>query len=1382
MKSAIGEGMTRKDHSDVSNQLYACYAIGKDVQAMKAVVGEEALTPDDLLYLEFLSKFEKNFISQDSNFPVLLVHCPLSTIPQTSIKKICISANRQNFLDNRKSSQKMAEYLKIGQRVEVINKDIQGVIAFYGTTSFASGKWIGVVLDEPKGKNNGSVKGEQYFKCEENHGLFVRPPQVVFLDENGKPIPVDINTSEDSGSAKQRSRQSTIAAKPKPTTVRRKSPQKNVPSLSASSSRISLASSRQSLAGSRQSLAGSRQSLIDSRSYVASPVVEKSSEPEIPSQIPKRASFVETGFVETLKPQFTPGQAMSTSSPPQMPVEEKLSHLQLQQELDNRSQQIRDLEEKLETLRIKRQEDKEKLKDYDKHKIQLEHMLEFKTKIMESQAMIQRELQKAKLEAREAIEAKEMHADEMADLADIVEIATLDKEMAEEKAESLQLELDACKEKLEEVTIDLEILKNEMQERTGGEPDKERSASAYEIKQLTQQNARLRETLVRMRDLSAHEKHECQKLLKDIDQKNSEITELGRTKEKLSSRVEQMEQQISDLQEQVDAALGAEEMVVLLVEQKLTLEDKVEKLEEEVAELEALHEMNNEIVENNAEIEADLREELDLAHAATREALRDRDAAIETIADRETTIGKFRELVQKLQEQSQDLQSRLEKESNKPVSTLPEIMDFKKMFTETKAHTKAIDLELRRIDIQQLQQHIRYLASFMPDTFMNRGGDYDAVLVLLLMPRLIYKSEILVSQISSKFPVVDKVDRAAIVKGHSVEQFAFRCRFSHYIYTLQTILHQYQHALDTCKPEVLLKVGASYPEMAVQEKVIDGFVELIKRDQLDENIHSEAIEKCVNYFNTLYPILLGSESPQNHTVLLSDNIKALVSACDGINTDAAVIRNLVESGNVGDIVLLMQHIITTVEQVQQQLKQVKRRLPPDPNVTNLGLNKEVAENLYQCSLHSRKIMKTLHDIVKKSVLLLAGDVDKNIPHDQMKDFAVNASDAIYEQDDLGPVQSIKNSLSFIVTQITQLSQFLQDNEYNITNIKNEETPIPPIKARAETVKKELEETKTLSSKLENKESDIKELRKALKEKQEQLSEMTIRKELAEKKLGNVNKDYELTIEKLQRKLEESHNNLKKKEKEFEEALDHLQSDIDSLESEKGEMKEKLKVFSKKSILEGMVKSTSGSQLSSLQSLGPNLPAVVRDSPLLINEIDHLRKLFNCERDNRMQLQNEKMLEMLNSLAPLPTFKEKLDDALETLFKEGAALKQEILMTLATPKFPSLSNVKPGNGPAAWKKHFAEENDKMYDLKKRADEFRSKVAAEIVKRKFGGQIETDFVVFPTIELTKAINESQPIKIGSVRIPKTYLPEYEKPRIINLELDFMNLQKLIGTLTC
>jgi len=64
MKSAIGEGMTREDHPHVSNQMYAAYAIGKDVQSMKAVVGEEALSQEDLLYLEFMEKFEKKFLSQ----------------------------------------------------------------------------------------------------------------------------------------------------------------------------------------------------------------------------------------------------------------------------------------------------------------------------------------------------------------------------------------------------------------------------------------------------------------------------------------------------------------------------------------------------------------------------------------------------------------------------------------------------------------------------------------------------------------------------------------------------------------------------------------------------------------------------------------------------------------------------------------------------------------------------------------------------------------------------------------------------------------------------------------------------------------------------------------------------------------------------------------------------------------------------------------------------------------------------------------------------------------------------------------------------------------------------------------------------------------------
>jgi V-type H+-transporting ATPase subunit B len=65
MKSAIGEGFTRVDHPSVSNQMYANYAAGKETQALKAVVGEEALSVEEKRYLEFETAYERRFLAQD---------------------------------------------------------------------------------------------------------------------------------------------------------------------------------------------------------------------------------------------------------------------------------------------------------------------------------------------------------------------------------------------------------------------------------------------------------------------------------------------------------------------------------------------------------------------------------------------------------------------------------------------------------------------------------------------------------------------------------------------------------------------------------------------------------------------------------------------------------------------------------------------------------------------------------------------------------------------------------------------------------------------------------------------------------------------------------------------------------------------------------------------------------------------------------------------------------------------------------------------------------------------------------------------------------------------------------------------------------------------
>ena len=69
---------------------------------------------------------------------------------------------------------------------------LTGEVAYAGKVQFAGGYWLGLSLDEPVGKNNGTVNGVEYFQCQKYHGLFLRPDACI--------LPQNFSTTDD-GSA-----------------------------------------------------------------------------------------------------------------------------------------------------------------------------------------------------------------------------------------------------------------------------------------------------------------------------------------------------------------------------------------------------------------------------------------------------------------------------------------------------------------------------------------------------------------------------------------------------------------------------------------------------------------------------------------------------------------------------------------------------------------------------------------------------------------------------------------------------------------------------------------------------------------------------------------------------------------------------------------------------------------------------------------------------------------------------------------------------------------------------------------------------------------------------------------------------------------------------
>uniref|UniRef100_A0A8D0A4Q0 Dynactin subunit 1 n=1 Tax=Sander lucioperca TaxID=283035 RepID=A0A8D0A4Q0_SANLU len=1175
---------------------------------------------------------------------------------------------------------------KIGSTVEVIGKGQRGTVAYIGATLFASGKWVGVILDEAKGKNDGTVQGKRYFACEENHGIFVRQSQLHVVEDGSSATSPD---TPESGIAKI-------------------------------------------------------------------PRQKGECQPQL------CLKFIRLGSRFKLSSCFSP--------PPIHPSQEE----------ESMRAQVKDLEEKLETLKMKRTEDKAKLKELEKYKIQLEQLQEWKTKMQEQQADLQKQLKEAKKDAREAQEAKDRYMEEMSDTADAIEMATLDKEMAEERAESLQVEVDTLKEKTEELSMDLEILRHEISEKGS-----DGAASSYHVKQLEEQNGRLKEALVRMRDLSTSEKQEHVKLQKQMEKKNSELETLRTQKEKLQEDIKQAEATIDELKEQVDAALGSEEMVETLTERNLDLEEKVRELRETVTDLEAINEMNDELQENGRETEMELREQVDLSAAKVREAEKRVEAAQETVADYQQTIRKYRDLTTSLQEANRELITQQNANAEQVQQPPAELFDFKIKFAETRAYAKAIEMELRKMEVAQSNRQVSLLTSFMPDSFLRHGGDHDCILVLLLIPRLICKAELISKQAQEKFDLNGNLAQGTGLRGPPGEQRSFASGLVYSLCLLQATLHKYEQALNTCSVEVFKRMGTLYSEMSFHERSLDYFIDLLHKDQLDETIQVEPLTKAIKYYQQLHSVHLADHT-EDCTVQLADHIKFTQSALDCMGVEVARLRVFLAAGQESSgLTVLLKDLDTSCSDIKQFCKKIRRRMPgPDvvgaPAALNFG--QEVSESLTECRRQLTRVVAVLQEVAAAGAQMVAPLTEQEgLNALKLEDIACKAVEQVYGSQGLNGPESLRQSCTSVIATMNKMATAMQEGEYDAD--KPQGKP-PPVEIRASTVRAEMTDAEGLGVKLEDRETVIKEVKKSLKIKGEELSEANVRLSLLEKKLDTSTKDADERVEKIQTKLDENLALLKKKEKEFEETMDALQADIDQLEAEKAELKLRINNQSKMTI-EGL-RATPASGIASIvqgsagAGLTPSLAGQVQvvDSPLLRQQVETQRLGIKHLKNENNRLKAEKMRAQLASLPPLcPPKLPKVSkessmppEGLNTgIYRRTDQMLSTLLkLSVYVCQFPNLPLLFSAGA------QLLEQTARLQNLSDALDKLKGEVAEHVVSYQPGAKASSDFATFPASSFVKAKEEKQggTVFVGRVAIPCTRGQE----QVHHLVLSQQQLQKV------